>query len=189
VLANPAGARLQLVPSSAEGRRPQTGAVKNTTARPLIGLDRDAAGVQLGYLVTNLDRQDFATHLPMLYTVTPVRVLDTRTARGRAGIVASSPDAIDPEGRPAAGAWIDVAVDVATAGLDAFSVYANLVVMNAVADGELRVWGFGEPEPATFSVCYQAGRTVANFALVAVGETGGRSCGSRRPHRHRWRWT
>jgi hypothetical protein len=31
-------------------------------------------------------------------------VLDTRTARGRASIVASSPDAIDPEGRLAAGA-------------------------------------------------------------------------------------
>jgi hypothetical protein len=71
-------------------------------------LDPDGFGVRRGYLVTNLDFQDFATHMPMLYTVTPTRMLDTRTAEGRANIVNGSPGAIGPEGHLMAGAWIDV---------------------------------------------------------------------------------
>ncbi|MBB2921446.1 hypothetical protein [Cellulomonas cellasea] len=173
-LANPTGAQLRLEPSDPAGWTPQVGEIKNTAAGPLIGLDRDGTGVERGYLVTNLDLQDLVSYLPMLYAPAPRRVLDTRSAAGRASIVGRTAGAIDAAGRVVGGSTIDVALDTATGDLDVASVFLNLTATQGTAPGHVILWPYGVERPVTSSLNYAANQDIANFAVTAVGLFQGR---------------
>ncbi|MGW6129850.1 hypothetical protein ACWFNE_07470 [Cellulomonas sp. NPDC055163] len=173
-LANPTGAQLRLEPSDPAGWTPQVGEIKNTAAGPLIGLDRDGTGVERGYLVTNLDLQDLVSYLPMIYAPAPTRVLDTRSAEGRASIVGRTPGALDAAGRIVGGSTIDLALHTATGDLDVASVFLNLTVTQGAAPGHVIMWPYGVDRPGTSSINYGANQDVANFAVTAVGLFQGR---------------
>ncbi|MFS0701750.1 hypothetical protein AB6N24_17385 [Cellulomonas sp. 179-A 4D5 NHS] len=173
-LANPTGAQLRLEPSDATGWTPQVGEIKNTAAGPLIGLDRDGTGVERGYLVTNLDLQDLVSYLPMIYAPAPKRVLDTRSAAGRASIVGRTAGALDAGGRVTAGATIDVAVDAATGDLDVASIFVNLTVTMGAGLGHVTLFPHGVARPDTSTINFYANQDLANFAVTAVGMLEGR---------------
>jgi hypothetical protein len=173
-LANPTGAQLRLEPSDPAGWTPQVGEIKNTAAGPLIGLDRDGTGVERGYLVTNLDLQDLISYLPMIYAPAPKRVLDTRVEAGRASIIGKTPGAINSAGHLVGGGIIDVAIDAASGDLDVASVFVNLTATGAIASGYMTLFPFGTDRPTTSSLNFEQGKNIANFAVTAVGLSGGR---------------
>ena len=96
--------------------------------------------------------------------LTPARVLDTRTGNGRHGevgpLAASTPIDVQITGRGG----------VAADGVSA--VVANVTVTRPTVPSHLTVWPTGYDMPATSSLNYVAGQTVANLVTVAVGDGG-----------------
>ncbi len=62
-----------------------------------------------------------------------------------------------------------------TAPAGATSVMLNITATRPAAQGFLAAWPCGQPQPATSSLNFAAGQTVANAALVGVGD-GGKIC-------------
>jgi len=99
-----------------------------------------------------------------LIPVTPARVADTRTAAGRANIVNQRGN-LDSAGRLIGGHFIEIDLrDLVYAGL---AVFANVTVTQPVARGYLTVWPTG-PRPATSTLNYVAGQSVANFCVCGL---------------------
>jgi hypothetical protein len=101
-----------------------------------------------------------------LVPIQPLRVLDTRTAAGRALL---DTNAIDSQGRLLGGDWTTLHLD----GLADFfnAVTVNLTVTQPTAPGWLALSPsapFGAGRPATSSINYLKGQTVANGVTVAV---------------------
>lgn len=96
-------------------------------------------------------------------TIFPERVLDTRTGVGA------------PRGRMLSGHTVAVQVNL---GVGANWPYAeqavalNVTVVRPTAAGHLTVYAHGSPRPATSSVNFAAGRTVANLTFPAVSVDG-----------------
>jgi hypothetical protein len=93
------------------------------------------------------------------YTVTPCRVVDTRT----------------PANAPALAAG--AARSFTVAGVCGTSPTANAVAVNvaatgATSGGHLRLFPKGQPLPTTSAINFGAGQTRANNAIVAVGNDG-----------------
>jgi hypothetical protein len=94
-------------------------------------------------------------------TLTPARILDTRTGIGA------------PVGPVPPSTHIDVAV----AGVAGVPAEARVVVLNVTATeptlgGFLTVWPAGEPQPGTSSLNMPAGKTVPNLVITRVGAGG-----------------
>jgi len=173
-LSNAAGPDLRLEASNpVSGWSAELGDVKGTPAGPLIGVDT-GSGTQTAYLVTSADLLDFATFLPMMYTVGPARVIDTRTAPGPDVILArSSGAALDATGRLRANQWIDVNLTTATGGLDGIAAYLNLTVTGSDDGGHAVVYAAGTAQPANSSVNWAARQTIANFSVSEIGSATG----------------
>jgi len=93
--------------------------------------------------------------------VTPARLMDTRSSLGGSA-------------RLAAGGDVSLLV-AGRAGLPKTpvgSVVVNVTAVNPAATGYLTVYPSGTPLPATSSVNYVAGSTVANQVITAVGQDG-----------------
>jgi len=97
----------------------------------------------------------------------PSRVLDTRTATGRANIVNASGN-LDSAGRLLAGHTIAINLD----GLVflAEAMFANLTVTGTVGSGYLTVWSGATARPTASSINFGAGVTLANFVSSGVSE-------------------
>jgi len=97
----------------------------------------------------------------------PHRVLDTRTAAGRANIVNAAGN-LDSTGRLKAGKTIAINLD----GLVflAEAMFGNLTVTGAAARGYLTVWSGATARPAASSINFVPGATVANFVSSGVSE-------------------
>src|SRR5690349_4359136 len=103
-LENGDGPSLYLQPLVAEfATELELGQIANTELGPIIGVDT-TVGHATTFLATGVDLAD----LPTPYALpTPIRVLDTRTAAGRARVVRTSPNAFDSKFRLNRGAWLD----------------------------------------------------------------------------------
>jgi len=140
------------------------GEIANTTLGPLIGVNGFDNDLSTGYLATNFD----LAAISVAYAITPARVLDTRSAGGRSGIVRTSTGALDGNGRLKAGAWIDVAIDPADENFTLESVFVNLTAVAPLAGGFLSAYVPGvRPNTSTLNVA--AGQILANGAFVGVG--------------------
>ncbi|WP_213453577.1 hypothetical protein [Rhizomonospora bruguierae] len=126
--------------------------------------DRMAAGpnAEVNFLHTTRSSNLF---MPM----TPVRLLDTRNAAGRASVI--NPTNIDTSGRVKAKSWIHV--DVSGLVNYGLAMIGNLVAVTPATAGFLSVvpWvtGIDSTTPGTSSLNFTAGVTIANGITVALG--------------------
>lgn len=111
------------------------------------------------YIKTNTNSSE-------LKPVVPQRVIDTRTAAGRARIVNPAGN-LDSAGRLMRGRTIHV-------NLDDFvylgqAVYGNVTVTGALAAGFLQIFPHSAQRPPAFStINFQAGQTLSNFFLTGI---------------------
>ena len=98
--------------------------------------------------------------------VTPQRVLDTRTASGRARIVAVG-TALDSQGRLLAGRTIEITLEEFV--FMGSAAFFNITVVSPTRGGFATVWPTGSL-PATSSINYAAGQTLANGLVCGLSE-------------------
>ncbi|MDQ1740197.1 MAG: hypothetical protein QOE53_1849 [Pseudonocardiales bacterium] len=99
-----------------------------------------------------------------LVPVRPFRVVDTRTAAGRANIVNRTGN-LDSTGRLKGGPTIEI--DLGDAVFQGTAVFANLTATQASLSGYLTLWPSGS-RPGTSSLNYSAGHSVANFCVSGL---------------------
>jgi hypothetical protein len=102
-----------------------------------------------------------------LVPVQPFRLVDTRTAAGRANILNRSGN-LDSAGRVIGGHTIEI--DLGTEVYQGTAVFANLTVTQPVSGGYLTLWPSGT-RPGTSAVNYVAGQAVGNFCVSGLSET------------------
>lgn len=150
----------------------QRGEIANTNIGPLIGVgdptsdsaDSDVTTI----LATGIDLE----FLPTPLAVTPVRLLDTRSAASRkSGILATSDNAFGADFQLRPYSWVDVLVAPAADGGDVPSVFVNLTAVKVSVGGYLSAYPPGA-FPGTSTLNVTAGQTLANGAFVATGTVG-----------------
>jgi hypothetical protein len=99
-----------------------------------------------------------------LIPVRPFRIVDTRTAAGRANIVNRAGN-LDSLGRLIGGHTIQI--DLGNEVYLGTAVFANLTVTEAVSEGYLTLWPSGT-RPGTSSLNYLADQSVANFCVSGL---------------------
>jgi hypothetical protein len=97
----------------------------------------------------------------------PVRILDTRSATGRANIVNASGN-LDSTGRLKAGKTIAINLDSLVYFAEA--VFANLTVTGMAAAGYLTVWSGATARPTASSIDFGATGSLANFVSSGTSE-------------------
>ncbi|WP_346537512.1 hypothetical protein [Micromonospora sp. DPT] len=106
------------------------------------------------------------TNTNQLVPVVPQRVIDTRTAAGRARIVNPAGN-LDSSGRLLRGHTIQVSLEDFVFFGEA--VYGNVTVTGALAAGFLQVYPHSAQRPPAFStINFQAGQTLSNFFLTGI---------------------
>jgi hypothetical protein len=121
-------------------------------------------GVDAGFVYTELTANQ-------VVTIIPQRVLDTRSASGRANIVGGPSNSnLFPDGRLIGGRSIIVALgDFA---FEVEGVFGNLVAVAPVNAGYMTLYP-DEPRPETSSIDCAKGQTIANFVVsgMSVNDT------------------
>lgn len=98
----------------------------------------------------------------------PVRILDTRTSSGRAGVLNKS--VIDSGGYLRENQTLHLSLD--SLFVWAWTIFANITVIPGEADGKVLAWPSGQPKPAQgTNVNWIAKATIGNFAAISVGST------------------
>jgi hypothetical protein len=104
-----------------------------------------------------------------LVPIVPQRILNTRTAEGRANVLNPS-GLFDASGRLLAGKTINLHVgDYASA---AVALHGNVTVTGSVGDGYLTIWPAGNPRPATSVINFPSSAkltAIANHVVVGIG--------------------
>lgn len=164
-LTNAQGAALRLSPVASTFTGPlEPGDLVGTDVGPLVGVDY-GDGSEVDYLVTGSDLD----YIPITVPVSPERLLDTRSARGRSNILRGSSAApLDTAGRLKANSWIDVAVSPADDGFELAGVFVNTASGSSLGNGYLTVYLPGD-RPGVSTINFQKGMSVANGALVQPG--------------------
>lgn len=129
----------------------------------LVGLE-DQAGPYTTYLATGFD----VAAIPVTIAIPSSRLLDTRSAAGRSGILASGGGGLDSSGRLKAGAYIDVAVDAADSDFTLDGVFLNLTSTGSTGNGYLYAYPPG-PKPVGSTTTYSKGVATSSSCLAAVG--------------------
>ena len=145
------------------------GEIANTNLGPLIGLqdpdsDDDTASLT-SFLVTGVDLE----FLPTPVAVPQTRLVDTRTADGRKGILQTSPNAFRSDFRLNPGAWIDVLVAPVADSFELSTLFINLTAVSSAGSGFLAAYPPGA-YPGTSTLNVVKGQTIANSAFVATRE-------------------
>lgn len=146
----------------------KNGEIANTDLGPLVGITdptADEGTTVTSFLATGID----LAYLPTPLAVPPTRLLDTRTAAGRKGILASSPNAFGPDFKLRKNAYVDILVAPTAEGFDLPSVFINLTAVDANGTGFLTAYPPGA-YPGTSTLNVVRGQTVANAAFVAARE-------------------
>jgi hypothetical protein len=106
---------------------------------------------------------DFTALQPV--PVIPTRVLDTRSAAGRAHLINVPAGTLDSTGRIIGGrsVTLDLSDFVASNG----GVFANVVSTGSTAGGFLQIYP-NEPRPGASTTNFAAGQTIANFSLTSI---------------------
>lgn len=165
-LQNADGPTLYLEPSADWELPPalEMGQIANTILGPVIGVDSFNAGLVTAYLATGVDLDDLPTPFAL---PKPVRLLDTRTSAGRAGILRrSSAAALDSAGRVRPRQWIDVEVAVEDGPLDVPAAHVNLLAIGDTS-GYASVYPPGD-FPGTSTLNFAAKQATANAAFVGT---------------------
>ena len=149
----------------------QLGEIANTNLGPLIGVG-DPAGTEdpttvTTFLATGIDLDALPTPL----AITPVRLLDTRTAEGRTGIVGSSDNAFTSDFKLRSRAYLDILVAPTSETGNVPAVFINLTAVKVSVGGYLAAYPPGD-HPGTSTLNVDKGQTLANGAFVAVGIVG-----------------
>lgn len=169
-LRNNRGPSLALQPLAADfPGSMELGEIVNTELGPLIGVDSEL-GLATTYLVTGIDLADMPTPYPL---PKPVRLLDTRTAAGRARVLRTSSGAWDSSFRLKKGAWVDIEAAPVTNEYQTPGAWVNIVSVSSQANGNLAVYPPGT-YPGTSTLNFTKGVTLANGAFVATGIVAGR---------------
>ncbi|BAK35556.1 hypothetical protein MLP_25420 [Microlunatus phosphovorus NM-1] len=169
-LRNGSGPSLSLQPLAADfPGAMELGEIANTELGPIIGVDSEL-GLATTYLATGIDLADLPTPYPL---PVPVRLLDTRTAGGRARVLRTSSGAWDSTFRLKSGAWIDVEAVVVTGEYETPGAWVNIVSVSSQANGNLAVYPPGA-YPGTSTLNFTKGVTLANGAFVGTGIVAGR---------------
>ena len=171
-LTNVDGPSLYLNPLDESWNGPlNLGEIANTNLGPLIAVgdpaDSDAATTVTTFLATGVDLDALPTPL----AVTPVRLVDTRTAAGRKGIVASSANPFTSDFKLRSGAYLDILVAPTSDTGNVPAVFINLTAVAANGTGFLAAYPSGD-YPGTSTLNVVKGQTIANGAFVAVGVLG-----------------
>jgi hypothetical protein len=163
-LRNAGGPQLALVAPAQDYDGPlDVGEIANTKAGPNIGVDY-GDGVATTFLATGVD-------LTNAYPIPAARLLDTRSASGRASVVGGSAAPFDAAGRLKAGAYIDVAI-AATEDVALIGVFLNLTAFESTAGGFLEIYTPGT-RPNRPTLRYPKNVAVANQAFIGPGVAGG----------------
>jgi hypothetical protein len=162
-LQNAGGPQLALLAPAQDYDGPlDVGEIANTKAGPNIGVDYGDGAVTT-FLATGVD-------LTNAYPIPAARLLDTRSASGRASVVGSSRAPFDSAGRLKAGAYVDVAI-AATEDVALVGVFLNLTAFESTAGGFLEVYTPGT-RPNRPTLRYQRNVAVANHAFIGPGTAG-----------------
>lgn len=167
-LTNATGPSLVLTPIS-DGQDPMLplGGLAGTKTGPLIGLSDGTGAVFTSTLVTGVDLAAMPTPL----AITPTRLLDTRYASGRGGILGSSAAAFDSSHRLIGGKYLDLFVGDADQDVTLQAAFLNITVTGALANGYIAAYPPG-PRPTASTLNYVKNVTLANGAFVALGLSG-----------------
>ncbi len=161
------GPQLRLTPTTFTAYLDQPGDLQVTPEGPIIALDDGAGNAVTDYLATGFDLDQVSSYQP----VPPRRLLDTRTAAGRQGILQTSPSAFDSAYRLKAGAWIDLPLGSTNDVEPVEAAFVNIAAIAPVTSGWLAAYPSG-PRPAVSSVNFTAKQNVANGLFVATGLVG-----------------
>lgn len=164
-LSNPngPGLRLSLIDNDWEGNL-AAGELAGNEFGPLAGVDF-GNGPETTYLATGKDLD----MIPVAVAVPPGRLLDTRSAAGRTGIVRSSSSALSANGMLKANSWIDVAVLGSDDGFEVSAAFLNAAVIDPTKNGYLTVYPPGD-RPNVSTINFRTGVNLSNAAFVGVGE-------------------
>lgn len=166
-LRNADGPSLALQPLAADWEGPlAVGEIANTEIGPYLGVDQGGTATPT-ILATGQDLAQLA--LPV--AITPVRLLDTRNAAGREGIVRRSSGALDSSFRLRAGAWIDIALAPADGDTTVDAAFLNVTVTGSLSGGYITAYPPGT-RPLSSTLNYAKAQTIANGAFVQVGVAG-----------------
>lgn len=106
---------------------------------------------------------------PVLDWVAPTRILDTRTSKGRAAVVAkSSAGALDSKGRLTKGSWIDVAVDSTDQEYTPAAAFVTLTSSGSKKDGALTAYVTTAGRGGTVTVSFIKKKTLSGSAFVGL---------------------
>ncbi|GIF69883.1 hypothetical protein Ais01nite_79180 [Asanoa ishikariensis] len=161
-LNNPGGPALNLAPSG-----------EIAPDAPVGSLRVDGAGNIWTLAVPGLPEMVHTSFTAtQLVPILPERVLNTRTAEGRANVINQAGN-FDSAGRLLSGKTIHVYVgDLA---FNAVALHGNLTVTAALGDGYLTLWPGGAPRPATSVINYAAStklNALANHVVSGIGVNG-----------------
>lgn len=148
----------------------KVGEIANTTLGPLIGVQDPTTGDDTPvttFLATGIDLE----FLPTTVAVSPVRLVDTRTAAGRKGILDTSPNAFGPDFKLKRSSYVDILVAPVEDGAALLSIFINLTAVDANGTGFVAAYPPGA-NPGTSTLNVVKGQTVANGAFVLLGEVG-----------------
>ncbi len=156
-----AGAPLNLGPVGPNFNEPTAGDFFATDVELFFGVDVGAPNPVGVEVFTELS----ATQI---VPITPSRVLDTRTSSGRSLVVSGS---IDSAGRVKSGSWL--VLDLTSLGFFT-AIVANVTATGSLSAGYLTLAPTVPADrPATSTVNYAAGQTIANCAISAVNPEDG----------------
>jgi hypothetical protein len=102
-----------------------------------------------------------------LVTIKPQRILDSRTAAGRAHITNAAGN-LDPAGRLLGGHTI--VISLSSLEVAAAAVYCNLTAVSPLTGGFMTLYP-GGTRPATSSINFAANAIIANFAVTGTTST------------------
>ena len=167
-LTNPTGPSLMLNPiSDGQDLMLPLGGLAGTKTGPLIGLADDTGAVFTSTLVTGVDLAAMPTPL----AIAPSRLLDTRYASGRGGLIAPAAGTFDSSHRLVGGKYLDLFVGDADQDVTLQAAFLNITVTGALANGYIAAYPPG-PRPTASTLNYVPGATIANGAFVALGVIG-----------------
>ena len=160
--ANGPSLRLQPLASDWDGEL-AVGEIANTELGPLIGIVDPYGFQSTTFLATEYDLDT----VPRPAATAPERIVDTRNAAGRAGIINTPATNFDSSGRLLAGKTMSVRVADAGATLNVSAAFLNVVSTASLASGFFTLYPQGA-RPLASTINFTKGQTLANGALVAL---------------------
>jgi hypothetical protein len=162
------GPNLRLTPSTASGEEPTAATVGGdltATGNGLVWFTHNFGGTPADIVSAPMHTEATANVYAQLEGA--VRLLDTRSASGRANIVNASGN-LDSAGRLEAGKTIYINLDSQVYFAEA--VFANITVTGMAGAGYLTVWSGAGTRPTASAIDFGASGSLCNFLASGVAE-------------------